>query len=57
MPYDTRGRFQTEAEADIMADEMKDYLNNLNIKYKELDGVKESYDLIVNEILEKLKEK
>ena len=34
VPYDTRGRFQTEAEADIMADEMKDYLNNLNIKYK-----------------------
>ena len=54
---DTRGRFQTEAEADIMADEMKDYLNNLNIKYKELDGVKESYDLIVNEILEKTKRK
>ena len=57
VPYDTRGRFQTEEEADIIADEMKSYLNNLNIKYKELDGVKESYDLIVNEILEKLKEK
>lgn len=57
VPYDTRGRFQTEEEADIMADEMKDYLNNLNIKYKEFDGTKENYDLIVNEILEKLKEK
>ena len=57
VPYDTRGRFQTEEEADIMADEMKDYLNNLNIKYKEFDGTKENYDLIVNEILEKLKGK
>lgn len=57
VPYDTRGRFQTEEESDIIADEMKYYLNNLNIKYKELDGIKESYDLIVNEILEKLKEK
>lgn len=57
VPYDTRGRFQTEEEADMIADEMRVYLNNLNIKYKELDGIKESYDLIVNEILEKLKEK
>lgn len=46
-----------EEDSDIIADEMKDYLNNLNIKYKEFDGTKESYDLIVNEILEKLKEK
>ena len=53
-PYNPKGRFQTEEEAMTIVDDMKDFLNNYNIPFEERDGNDKGYDLIYNDIIDKL---
>lgn len=52
--YNPNGRNQTEQEANQMSLEIKKMLDDYNIPYIEIDGVEESVDEIVNEIIKNL---
>lgn len=49
-PYNPSGRFQTEEESDALKQPMIDLLENRNIGYKEINGDKDGYNQIINEI-------
>lgn len=49
-PYNPSGRFQTEEESDVLKQPMIDLLENRNIGYKEINGDKDGYNQIINEI-------
>lgn len=50
-PYNPDGRFQTEADSDSISGNLKEYLNNLNIEYKEVNGNITDYDSVVADII------
>lgn len=50
-PYNPDGRFQTEADSDSISDNLKEYLDNLNIEYKEINGNITDYDTVVADII------
>jgi nicotinamide riboside kinase len=45
--YNPSGRLQTEEESDSLHEEIKLILNELNVKYVEVDGTKEGYNQII----------
>lgn len=49
--YNPAGRFQNEEEAKNIDKELKKVLNRFNIQYKEFEGYKEGYDLIIEDFL------
>ena len=49
--YNPIGRFQNEEESDKIGNEIVDLLNNLNIKYTCVNGEKEGYEHIANDLL------
>ena len=56
-PYNPIGRFQTEQQSDEISNRIKNIFYENNIEIKNVDGDITNYDLIVNEILNKLKQK
>jgi hypothetical protein len=50
-PYNPDGRFQTEADSDSISDNLKEYLDNLGIEYKEINGNITDYDSVVEDII------
>ena len=50
--YETKGRYQTEEESNMVSKEIEDMLNRLNISHKKLKSGKDS----VNKILEDIQE-
>ena len=54
-PYNPVGRNQTEAESNIIADEVKHMLDMEGITYAEYPGVISGYDCIVKDILKTIK--
>ena len=50
-PYNPDGRFQTEADSDSISSNLKEYLDNLNIEYKEINGNITDYDSVVADII------
>jgi len=54
--YNPNGRNQTEQESDEIAVDIKTILNTYNIPYTKVDGVPESVDKIINDIIRKLSE-
>lgn len=50
-PYNPDGRFQTEADSDSISGNLKEYLDNLNIEYKEINGNITNYDSVVADII------
>lgn len=50
-PYNPDGRFQTEADSDSISGNLKEYLDNLNIEYKEINGNITDYDTVVADII------
>ena len=53
-PYQEKGRFQTEAESDQIADEVSTLLDEKEVDYEVIAGDTEGYDYIVQQILHKL---
>ena len=53
--YNPIGRFQTEAESDVIADEILDLLNKEKIPFTISTGDTDGYDVIVSDILKTLK--
>jgi nicotinamide riboside kinase len=53
-PYNANGRFQNEKESDIVSDELKVFLNDYGITYDEYNGDEESYNKIVDVIIDYL---
>ena len=53
-PYQEKGRFQTEAESDKIADEVSTLLDEKEVDYEVIAGDTEGYDYIVKQILHKL---
>lgn len=49
------GRFQTEEESNQISNDLKNYLNKLNIPFLINPGTKETGDFIVDQILKYLK--
>lgn len=54
-PYNPVGRNQTEAESNVIADEVKHMLDMEKIEYAEYPGVISGYDCIVKDILKTIK--
>ena len=54
-PYQEKGRFQTEAESDQIADEVSTLLDEKEVDYEVIAGDTEGYDYIVKQILHKLR--
>lgn len=50
-PYNPDGRFQTEADSDSISDNLKEYLDNLGVEYKEINGNITDYDSVVADII------
>lgn len=50
-PYNPDGRFQTEADSDSISGNLKEYLDNLGIEYKEINGNITDYDSVVADII------
>lgn len=50
-PYNPKGRNQTEAESDALGQPIKDLLNTSNIRYGVIEGNKEGYYKIINEVV------
>lgn len=50
-PYNPDGRFQSEADSDSISGNLKEYLDNLNIEYKEINGNITDYDSVVADII------
>ena len=50
-PYNPDGRFQTEADSDSISGNLKEYLDNLGIEYKEINGNITDYDSVVEDII------
>lgn len=55
-PYNPAGRFQTESESDNLAYKLKDFLNEHGVACRYYDGSIVGYDVLVHDILEKIKE-
>lgn len=53
-PYQEKGRFQTEAESDQIADEVSTLLDEKKVDYEVIAGDTEGYNYIVEQILHKL---
>lgn len=53
-PYQEKGRFQTEAESDQIADEVSTLLDEKEVDYEVIAGDTKGYDYIVEQILHKL---
>jgi nicotinamide riboside kinase len=53
-PYNPVGRVQTEIESDCMMDKLVNILDRYNIEYEILNGDSESYDKIIEKVLEEL---
>lgn len=56
-PYNPAGRFQTEAESDMLADDLFDFLNKHGVICKHYTGSEDGYDVLVKDILDVIKEK
>ena len=56
-PYNPKGRFQSEEESDEMSIQLQEFLKNNNIPFTIRSGNKETYDLIIEEILAELNSK
>ena len=54
--YNPIGRIQTEEESNALVSPLKGLLDDNNISYIEMDGCQENYDIMVEQILEKIKE-
>lgn len=54
-PYNPNGRFQTEEESDKIAVTLSEMLDNYGIEYTTVPGCVESYDKIVDDVVEALK--
>lgn len=54
-PYNPVGRNQTEAESNVIADEVKHMLDMEKIEYAEYPGTISGYDCIVKDILKTIK--
>lgn len=52
--YNPKGRFQTEDEAIAIANNMKEFLMDFNIKFEEFNGDTNGYDLIYDDIINNL---
>lgn len=50
-PYNPDGRFQTEADSDSISGNLKEYLDNLGVEYKEINGNITDYDSVVADII------
>ena len=50
-PYNPDGRFQTEVDSDSISGNLKEYLDNLGIEYKEINGNITDYDSVVADII------
>lgn len=50
-PYNPDGRFQTEADSDSISGNLKEYLDNLGIEHKEINGNITDYDSVVADII------
>ncbi len=53
-PYNSVGRFQTEEESDKLADDLRQFLNQHEVNYKEYNGTIVDYDDIVLAIATRL---
>ena len=53
-PYNSSGRMQTEEQSNKIKESMKYLLDSYNVDYMDIDGDKNGYDAIVNEVLEEL---
>lgn len=51
-PYNPKGRSQTEAESDALGQPIKDLLNTSNIRHRIIEGNKEGYSKVINQILD-----
>jgi len=49
--YDPNGRWQTEEESDALAEKLKGLLFERNVSFKTLEGKRENYELISDEII------
>ena len=49
--YNPDGRFQTETDSDSISGNLKEYLDNLGIEYKEINGNITDYDSVVADII------
>lgn len=49
--YNPIGRFQNEAESDKIGNDIRNLLNNFDIEYTCVNGEKEGYELIANDLL------
>lgn len=49
-PYHAKGRLQTEAESDALAEPMKELLHKYNVSYTQIPGDIVGYDAIVEDI-------
>ena len=50
-PYNPDGRLQTETDSDSISGNLKEYLDNLGIEYKEINGNITDYDSVVADII------
>lgn len=55
-PYNPNGRLQTESEACEIDGVLKEFMKKHEIEYTEVNGDKEGYLSIVNQVIEKLKD-
>lgn len=54
-PYNTAGRFQTEQESDELAKKLLAFITEHGVTCRHYDGDVKSYDVLVADILERLK--
>jgi hypothetical protein len=55
-PYNPNGRNQTESESDEIAEELANILYNYCIDFQVVDGIPDTANLIVKDVVNKLKE-
>lgn len=55
-PYNPNGRFQTEDEADDIANEIVRFMQKFKVSYTRQPGCEEGYDVIVQEILKEIRD-
>lgn len=54
-PYNPKGRLQTEAESDALQEPILNLLHDRSIDYQTIKSNEVDYDIVVNDILERLK--
>lgn len=54
-PYNPKGRYETEAEADALGTVITDVLDKMGVSYETLKGNLDSYNKIFNDVMLKLK--